>query len=47
MNVRINASGYDDASFVADVLAKGREIEIKAMAKEEEILKIVNEKIGV
>jgi glutamate formiminotransferase/formiminotetrahydrofolate cyclodeaminase len=47
MNVRINASGYDDASFVADVLAKGREIEIKAKDKEEEILKIVNDKIGV
>jgi len=47
MNVRINASGYDDKSFVDDVLAKGREIEIKAKAKEEEILKIVNGKIGV
>ena len=47
MNVRINASGYDDAAFVDDVLAKGREIEVKAKAKEEEILKVVNEKIGV
>src|SRR5678815_4928157 len=47
MNVRINASGYNDASFVADVLAQGKEIEDKAKAKEEEILKIVNEKIGV
>jgi len=47
MNVRINVAGYDDAVFVADVLAKGREIEDKAKAKEEEILKIVNEKIGV
>jgi glutamate formiminotransferase/formiminotetrahydrofolate cyclodeaminase len=47
MNVRINASGYDDKSFVDDVLRKGREIEAKAKANEEEILKIVNEKIGV
>ena len=47
MNVRINANGYDDKNFVEDVLARGREIEIKAKAKEEEILKIVNEKIGV
>lgn len=47
MNVRINASGYDDALFVADVLAKGKEIEAGAKAKEEVILKIVNEKIGV
>jgi glutamate formiminotransferase/formiminotetrahydrofolate cyclodeaminase len=47
MNVRINAGGYDDAAFVANVLAKGREIEDQAKAKEEEILKIVNEKIGI
>ena len=47
MNVRINASGYDDAAFVADVLSRGREIEDKAKGKEAEILKIVNEKIGV
>jgi len=47
MNVRINASGYDDKGFVDDVLRKGKEIEAQAKAKEEEILKIVNEKIGV
>ena len=47
MNVRINASGYDDKAFVADILKKGREIEDKTKAKEEEILKVVNEKIGV
>jgi glutamate formiminotransferase/formiminotetrahydrofolate cyclodeaminase len=47
MNVRINASGYDDKAFVTDVLAKGKEIEAQAKAKEEEILKIVDEKIGV
>ncbi|HEX3167736.1 MAG TPA: glutamate formimidoyltransferase [Chitinophagaceae bacterium] len=47
MNVRINAGGYDDKDFVKDVLVKGREIENKAKVKEEEILKIVNEKIGV
>jgi len=47
MNVRINASGYDDALFVDEVLQSGREIEAKAKAKEEEILKVVNEKIGV
>jgi len=47
MNVRINASGYDDKSFVDDVLKKGKEIETKAKDKEEEILKIVNGKIGV
>ena len=47
MNVRINAGGYDDASFVDEVLESGREIEKKAIALEAEILKIVNEKIGV
>jgi glutamate formiminotransferase/formiminotetrahydrofolate cyclodeaminase len=47
MNVRINASGYDDKDFVDDVLRKGREIEKKARIMEDSILKIVNEKIGV
>ncbi|HEX6848928.1 MAG TPA: glutamate formimidoyltransferase [Chitinophagaceae bacterium] len=47
MNVRINAAGYDDKIFVTEVLAQGREIEDKAKALEEEILKIVNNKIGV
>ncbi|HKC68620.1 MAG TPA: cyclodeaminase/cyclohydrolase family protein, partial [Bacteroidia bacterium] len=47
MNVRINAAGYDDKTFVADVVAKGKEIENKTIALETEILKVVNEKIGV
>jgi len=47
MNVRINASGYDDKGFVGDVVAKGREIQSKAMALESEIIGIVNTKIGV
>jgi len=47
MNVRINASGFDDKNFVTDVLNKGREIENKTIALEKEILKVVNEKIGV
>jgi glutamate formiminotransferase/formiminotetrahydrofolate cyclodeaminase len=47
MNVRINAAGYDDKTFTADMIAKGKEIENKAIALEEEILKIVNGKIGV
>lgn len=46
MNVRINASGYDDKSFVEDIIARGKEIEKKAMVLEAGILKIVNEKIG-
>jgi glutamate formiminotransferase / formiminotetrahydrofolate cyclodeaminase len=47
MNVRINASGYDDKDYVADVIAKGKDIENKTIALEEAILKVVNEKIGV
>jgi len=47
MNVRINASGYDDKTFVEDILAKGKDIETKTIVLETEILKIVNEKIGV
>ena len=47
MNVRINASGYDDKAYVTDIITKGRAIENKAIALEAEIIKIVNEKIGV
>ncbi|HTA62170.1 MAG TPA: cyclodeaminase/cyclohydrolase family protein, partial [Bacteroidia bacterium] len=47
MNVRINAAGYDDKTFVNDVVAKGKDIENKTIALEVDILKIVNEKIGV
>ncbi len=47
MNVRINASGYDDKNFVDEIIGKGSEIERKAIASETEILKIVNAKIGV
>lgn len=47
MNVRINAAGYEDKSFVESVIEKGRQIESATMALETEILAIVNEKIGV
>ena len=47
MNVRINASGYDDKAFVEEIIAKGKEIEKQTMALEVSILKIVNDKIGV
>jgi glutamate formiminotransferase/formiminotetrahydrofolate cyclodeaminase len=47
MNVRINAAGYDDKNYVADIVKLGKEIEDKTIALEAEILKIVNEKIGV
>ncbi len=47
MNVRINAKEFVDKSYVAAVVAKGKEIENKTIALENEILKIVNEKIGL
>lgn len=47
MNVRINAAGYDDKNFVAEIVGKGKDIENKTMALEAEILKVVNEKIGI
>ncbi len=47
LNVKINASGYDDKNFVKDIISKGKEIENKTIALEEEILKIVNEKISI
>ena len=47
MNVRINAAGYDDKTYITDIIAKGKDIEDKTIALEAEILKVVNEKIGV
>jgi glutamate formiminotransferase/formiminotetrahydrofolate cyclodeaminase len=47
MNVRINASGYDDKAYVSDIIAKGKDLENKTVAMEAEILKVVNEKIGL
>jgi glutamate formiminotransferase/formiminotetrahydrofolate cyclodeaminase len=47
MNVRINAVGYDDKIFVAEVLAEGKRIEDWTKKLEAEILDIVNSKIGV
>lgn len=47
MNVRINAVGYNDKDFVTAIIAKGKAIEEQTIALEAEILKIVNEKIGL
>ncbi|HEY1038670.1 MAG TPA: glutamate formimidoyltransferase [Bacteroidia bacterium] len=45
MNVKINASGYKDKGFIADIIAKGNAIEQKAIALEAEVIKLVNSKI--
>jgi len=47
LNVRINASGYEDKNFVENIVADGKEIEDKTIALENEILQIVNKKIGL
>ncbi len=47
MNVRINAAGYNDKDYVNDIVAKGKAIENNVIAREAEILQIVNEKIGL
>ena len=47
MNVRINAAGYEDKNYVNEIIAKGKEIENKTISLEKDILKIVNEKIGI
>ena len=47
MNVRINAKDYADKNFVDEIISKGKEIETKTIELEKEILKIVNEKIGL
>ncbi|MFN8290682.1 MAG: glutamate formimidoyltransferase [Chitinophagaceae bacterium] len=46
MNVRINATGYDDKEFVNSIITRGGEIEKKAIEEEAEIIRMVNEKIG-
>jgi glutamate formiminotransferase/formiminotetrahydrofolate cyclodeaminase len=45
MNVKINAAGLSDKAFVNDILAKGRTLEERTKQIEEEIIKIVNDKI--
>jgi glutamate formiminotransferase/formiminotetrahydrofolate cyclodeaminase len=47
MNVRINAAGYADKQFVEEIVNKGRAIEQKTIALEQEILNVVNQKIGL
>ena len=45
LNVKINCMGFDDTAFVTDILAKGEDVMAKAIALEQEILKITMDKI--
>lgn len=46
LNVKINASGLNDKAYVDNILFKGKAIEEKAQALENEILAITNQKIS-
>lgn len=46
LNVKINASGYDDKQYVANVLMQANTLLQETIAAEAEILKIVEHKIG-
>jgi glutamate formiminotransferase/formiminotetrahydrofolate cyclodeaminase len=45
LNVRINASGLTDKTFAKEVIKRGEELEKKAIAAEESILKNINASI--
>src|SRR5665647_330481 len=47
LNVKINASGLHDKGFVNTILAKGEDLELKAITIEEKILKLINTKIRI
>jgi len=44
-NVKINCGDYNDKTFVNDLIAKGNEIQAKAIALEAEIMKMVDAKM--
>ena len=46
LNVRINAAGYDDKAYIADIISKGKQIEDQAIKLEVSILKVVHERIN-
>ena len=45
LNVKINAGGLDDKTFVNDIIAKGKELMSKAAERQKEILDIVEKKL--
>ena len=46
LNVKINASDVQDKTWTTNILTQGQELQDKAIALEQEILQIVNEKIS-
>jgi len=47
LNVKINASSLKDEDFKNDILAKAAALEARAISEEADIIRIVNEKIGL
>ncbi len=47
LNVKINTNGLDDREFVKELLSKGEELELKASAEEEEILRLTARTLGL
>jgi glutamate formiminotransferase/formiminotetrahydrofolate cyclodeaminase len=45
LNVRVNANSITDQNFKTDILAKAEDISKKALAKEKEIITVVNSKL--
>ena len=45
LNVKINAGEVEDKAWIKDVLTRGQQIQEKAIAKEHEILELVNSKL--
>jgi glutamate formiminotransferase/formiminotetrahydrofolate cyclodeaminase len=46
LNVKINASGYEDKAYIQQVLAQGETMLTEAIVKEKDILQLVDTKIG-
>ncbi|WP_426670814.1 glutamate formimidoyltransferase [Mucilaginibacter sp. McL0603] len=46
MNVRVNASGYHDKTYIQEILNEGEALQQMAIDREAEIISIVNSKIG-
>jgi len=47
LNVKINASSLKDEAFKNDILARAAQIEADAIREENDIIRIVNEKINL
>ncbi|MBK9283804.1 MAG: glutamate formimidoyltransferase [Sphingobacteriaceae bacterium] len=47
MNVRVNATGFNDKKYIENLIAKGNEMQEKAISTEKEIIEKVKERLGL